>query len=163
VSLAYVFWHWPAANADRNAYETAAQRFHEALDRPGTATFRLDRAPFDTEDGAPYEDWYPVDDWAAVGALNDHAISGDRKAPHDEIAHASRKGSGAIFRRLGDGPALHEVRFAAWTPQRPERLDGVWQRQLVLGPAPEYAVLAASPVDVPAGATLTAPVLVARS
>jgi hypothetical protein len=162
VSLAYVFWHWPAANADRDAYEAVARRFHAALGRPGTATFRLGRAPFDSGE-PPYEDWYPVADWAAVGELNDYAVTGDRKPPHDEIADASRKGAGAIFRRLGDGPPLHEVRFAAWTPARPERLENVWQRQLVLGPAPEYAVLAASPVDVPEGAILTAPVLIARS
>jgi hypothetical protein len=159
VTLAYVFWHWPATT---DGYEDAIRRFHAALQRPGTATFRLERAPFDTEQ-PPYEDWYPVDDWAGIGELNDYAVSGARKQPHDAVAHASRKGAGAVFKRIGDGPPLHEVRFAAWSHERPQRLDGVWQRQLVLGPAPEYAVLAGSPLDVPEGAILTAPVLVARS
>jgi hypothetical protein len=160
MTLAYVFWHWPARPG--GDYEAAIQRFHDALRRPGTATFRLERAPFDAE--APlYEDWYPVEDWAAIGELNDHAVTGERKGPHDAVAHASRKGAGAIFRPITDGPPLHEVRFAAWSHTRPDGVDGVWQRQLVLGPAPEYAVLGGSPVDVPDGAILTAPALVARA
>jgi hypothetical protein len=158
VTLAYVFWHWPARP---DGYESAIEQFHAALARPGTATFRLERAPFASEH-PPYEDWYPVDDWAAIGELNDYAVTGARRAPHDAVARASRTGAGAIFKRITDGPPLGEVRFAAWTHVRPEGVDGVWQRQLVLGPAPEYAVLAASPVPVPDGAILTAPALVAR-
>lgn len=159
MSLAYVFWHWPA---QPEGYEDRIRDFHAALGRPGTVTFRLDRAPFES-DTAPYEDWYPVEDWTGIGELNDYAVTGARKPSHDAVAHASRTGAGAIFRRLGDGPPLDQVTFAAWTPQRPERLDGVWQRQLVLGPAPEYAVLADSSVPVPDGAILTAPALVARA
>jgi hypothetical protein len=162
VTLAYVFWHWPAWP---EGYEDRIRRFHEALARPGAVTFRLERPPFADESGA-YEDWYPVDGWAAIGELNDHAITGARKAPHDEVAEASRKGAGAIFRRIDGDLPLAEVRFAAWTPQRPAAISGdaaVWQRQLVLGPAPEYAVLAPSEVAVPEDAIRTSPALVARS
>lgn len=158
MTLAYVFWHWPA---DPDGYEDRIRGFHAALARPGTATFRLRRAPFDRP-GVVYEDWYPVDGWAALGELNDHAITGARRGPHDEVAHRSAGGAGAVFRRIAGSLALHEVRFAAWSSTRPQAED-VWQRQLVLGPAPEYAVLAASPVPVPDGATLTEPVLVARA
>ncbi len=161
MTLAYVFWHWPAQH---DGYETAIERFHAALDRPGTATFHLERAPWASPRDAPYEDWYPVDDWAALGELNDFAISGGRKAPHDAVAQMSRSGAGGVYRRLQEGPPLPEVRFAAWLDRAPDPLpDGaaVWQRQLVLGPAPEYAVLGASPVALDAGGVLTGPRLVA--
>lgn len=162
MTLAYVFWHWPA---QPDGYEAAIGGFHAALARPGTATFHLERAPWDSSRPAPYEDWYPVDDWAAVGELNDFAISGSRKDPHDAVAKLSRSGAGGIYRLLREGPPLAEVRFAAWLHRPPAALpDGaaVWQRQLVLGPAPEYAVLAASPVALgDDAAALTGPRLVA--
>lgn len=159
MTLAYVFWHWPA---QREGYEERMQAFHTALARPGTATFKLERAPFDDVE-APYEDWYPVDDWAAIGELNDFAVSGARKAPHDVVAGMARKGSGAVFRLVEGQLALRDVQFAAWSAKPPECPAGaaVWQRQLVLGPAPEYAVFGASPVEAPAGAVLTRPRLVA--
>ena len=159
MTLAYVFWHWPA---QIESYEERMQAFHTALGRPGTVTFKLERAPFD-EVEAPYEDWYPVEDWAAIGELNDFAVTGARKAPHDLVAGMSRKGAGAVFKLIEGGLPLKEVTFAAWSPKPPDCPAGaaVWQRQLVLGPAPEYAVLAASPVEVPAGGVETRPRLVA--
>ena len=159
MTLAYVFWHWPAE--EHGAYEERIRAFHASLARPGTATFRLARAPFEGETPV-YEDWYPVDDWAAIGKLNDYAVSGERKGPHDAVARASRKGAGAVFRRIEGSLPLADVKFMAWSDALPEA-ENVWQRQLVLGPAPEYAVLGASPVDVPGGAILTDPLLVARA
>ena len=160
MTLAYVFWHWPA---ERDGYERAMQAFHTALARAGTATFALERAPF-ADDEAPYEDWYPVEDWAALGALNDFAITGERRAPHDAVAGLSRRGAGGVLRLVEPGPPLPEVRFAAWLHAPPRELPAgaaLWQRQLVLGPAPEYAVLAASPVAGFDRAVLTGPRLVA--
>lgn len=161
MTLAYVFWHWPART---DGYEAAIQRFHAALARTGTATFHLERAPWETSRPAPYEDWYPVEDWAAVGELNDHAITGSRRQPHDAVAGLSHAGAGGVYRLIHEGPPLSEVRFAAWLrepPATPPDGAAVWQRQLVLGPAPEYAVLAASPLPLGDGAVLTGPRLVA--
>jgi len=144
MTLAYVFWHWPA---EPHGYERAMQAFHTALARPGTATFALERAPFADDGPPPYEDWYPVEDWAALGELNDFAISGERKAPHDAVAGLSRRGAGGVYQLRRPGPPLREVRFAAWLHEPPTDVPAgaaLWQRQLVLGPAPEYAVLAAS-------------------
>ena len=160
MTLAYVFWHWPAEPA---RYEERMQAFHTALDRPGTATFRLERAPFE-DPAPPFEDWYSVEDWTALGELNDFAVSGPRREPHDAVAAMSRRGAGGVYRLIEGDVALRDVTFAAWSPTRP-RLTGtagaVWQRQLVLGPAPEYAVLAGSPLDVVPGAVLTRPCRVA--
>ena len=162
MTLAYVFWHWPA---DAGGYEERMQAFHTALGRPGTVTFRLERAPFDDPD-APYEDWYPVPDWTAIGELNHFAVRGTAKRPHDDVAAMSRRGAGGIYRRIWGELPLADVAFAAWSARRPDPQGWhatVWQRQLVLGPAPEYAVLAASPVEAGAGAVLTRPRLVASA
>ena len=165
MTLAYVFWHWPA---ERDGYEEGMRAFHAALGRPGSATFRLERAPWSPDEAAPYEDWYPVADWADVGVLNDQAITGARKPPHDAVAAMSRKGAGGVYRLIAGEVPLPDVTFAAWSHRPPGETPAgaaLWQRQLVLGPAPEYAVLAASPVEVAAfeGAALTRPSLVARS
>ncbi|HEV2814058.1 MAG TPA: hypothetical protein VGW10_12470 [Solirubrobacteraceae bacterium] len=161
MTLAYVFWHWPG---DAYGYEERMQAFHTALARPGSVTFRLQRAPWNShEPQGPYEDWYPVRDWAGIGELNDRAVTGAREEPHDIVAALSRRGAGAIYRHIAGDLPLDQVTFAAWTDQRPDVDATIWQRQLVLGPAPEYAVLAASPVEAGAGAVLTRPRLVASA
>jgi hypothetical protein len=160
MTLAYVFWHWPAQRA---LYEERMQAFHDALERPGSATFRLDRAPFDDSE-PPYEDWYPVADWTDLGALNDAAVSGPRRAPHDAVAAMSRKGAGGVYRLIAGDVPLGDVAYAAWSVARPAEVPrgaALWQRQLVLGPAPEYAVLAASPFEAVPDAVLTGPRFVA--
>ena len=162
MTLAYVFWHWPAQRVD---YEERIQAFHDALGRPGSATFRLERAPFDDPE-PPYEDWYPVADWADLGSLNEVAVSGPRRAPHDAVAAMSRKGAGGVYRLIAGDVPLAAVTHAAWSatrPPEPPAACAVWQRQLVLGPAPEYAVLAGSPVELPTPGLITGPRLVARA
>ena len=171
MSLAYVFWHWPARSA---GYDRRLAAFHAALGMPGTVAYRLERAPWDGAAPAPYEDWYPVAGWAALGELNERAVSGARRAPHDAVAERADAGTGAVYGLLRAGPDPHAVRFAAWfgKPSGASyeafgeaiasalggREAAVWQRQLVLGPAPEYAVLAASPLELPWPAVGTAPV-----
>ena len=175
MTLAYVFWHWPARAA---GYEELLQGFHDALGVPGSVTFRLQRAPWDGAAPQPYEDWYPVDGWAALGELNDLAVGGARRAPHDAAARAAGDGTAGVYRRLREGPPLHAVTHAAWFGKPPgvgyedferqlaDALRGteaaVWQRQLVLGPAPEYAVLGTSAAELPWAPMLTEPRTAAR-
>jgi hypothetical protein len=171
MTLAYLFWHWPQPETDREEYERRMRDFHAALELPGSRTFRLDRAPYDGAPPGPYEDWYPVDGWAGLGELNDRAVSGARRTPHDAAAARAAGGHGGVYRLLrGDvaRPAAHGL----WLAKPAERSYAdfhaelaatvpdatVWQRQMVLGPAPEYAVLAAGPVTLPWPATATAPV-----
>lgn len=149
--LAYVFWH-RAAGADGYAERLVA--FHEALAAHPPAgfvisrAFRLDHAPWLPGDGPPYEDWYLVADWAALGQLNLGAVSGARSAPHDAVAALAREGQGGVYAPLHGGePVAGEVSWLAKPPgmsyadlhaalaERP-----AWQRQMVLGPAPEYVV-----------------------
>lgn len=149
MTLAYVFWHRPAPAADRTRYEHGLRAFHDALELPGSRTFRLDRSPY--EDHPAYEDWYPVEGWAELGALNERAVSGARREPHDAAAAAAGSGSGGVYRQLQQGDEHDTVTWWSKPPgvtyadAIPELLRtgaSVWQRQMVLGPAPEFLVTA---------------------
>ena len=147
MTLAYVFWHRPRADVDRDGYEDALRAFHATLDLP-SATFRLDALPFDERDG--YEDWYLVEDWAALGVLNDAAVDAVHRPAHDVPARAVSEGWGGVYRLIrgeAEPPPLTQ-----WGWKRPgEPLEdylasqdaaAVWMRQMVLGPAPEFCLVA---------------------
>jgi hypothetical protein len=167
--LAYVFWHVAAPDVDADDYETRLAAFHAALrgdPPPGlgvTATVALDAIPW-LAGAAGYEDWYLVDDFAALGVLNAAAVSGARQAPHDAAAAAAHTGVAGIMGHVS-GPLLPErPGWAAWLgkPAGMAYADfhaalwealgndaSAWQRQMVLGPASEYCVLAAEPHELP--------------
>jgi hypothetical protein len=167
--LAYVFWHRPAPGVDAAGYETALAAFHAALgDHPpegfaGSAAYRVPGAPWLPGEVGDYEDWYLVRDWAALGRLNDAAVEGPRAAPHDLVAHRAGAGAGGVYRLLAGEPApLEAAPHAAWLAKPSgtayaelgEALAGagaaaVWQRQLVLGPAPEYVLLSPARLGLP--------------
>jgi hypothetical protein len=160
--LAYVFWHRPATTA---GYEDALAAFHRTLagDPPpglrSSAALRLDAAPWLPGDGPAYEDWYLVDDWTALGALNAHAASGARTPAHDAVAHFAATGSGGVYALIAGPAAPPQGGRTAWLAKPAghtyeafhrelERTLAppaqAWQRQMTLGPAPEYAVVGAS-------------------
>jgi hypothetical protein len=140
-------------------YETALAAFHRTLraDPPagfrGSTALRLDAAPWLGGEGVAYEDWYLVDDWTALGALNAHAAAGGRAPAHDAVARAAGPGAGAVY-ALINGPAAPPgggrtlwlskppgTPYPAFHEELGRHADQAWQRQMVLGPAPEYAVV----------------------
>jgi hypothetical protein len=164
--LAYVFWHRPAPGVRVPDYESALAGFHRALGRPGSLTFHLACPPWDASEPPVYEDWYPVADWQDLGRLEQEAVSGPRRPPHDAAAQLSGWGAGGVMSPVRSGAPFGEVRFAAWL-SKPEGMSydaffasldealaptpqaAVWQRRLVLGPQPEFAVLSPGPVSLP--------------
>jgi hypothetical protein len=194
--LAYVFWHRPRADAPIDAYEETQLAFHRSLARARpvgmrcSAAFKLDEVPWtvhraDTEaldSGRPgYEDWYLLEDFAALGVLNEAAVGRGHRSTHDEAARRYGGGAGGLYALLEGGRSdsgglatpLAQANVAIWVarpagaPQRQlgELLgDGMdpahaslWRRQLVLGPAPEFCLLAKeeSVFDQPAGVAPT--------
>jgi hypothetical protein len=171
--LAYLFWHRAADGVAAEAYEWAIIRFHRSLAAHPPVGFVRSvclRAPALTwlggEDG--YEDWYVVEDFAAIGILNEAAVGRRHLTAHDEAARRAGPGTGAIFRLLEGAATPALARVAVWV-DKPRGVEspmlaallgdgldathaGLWQRQLSLGPAPEYCVLAA---EVPAGVATT--------
>ena len=164
--LAYVFWHRPAAGAETAAYEARLRAFHASLAAHsptgfhGSAALRVSEAPWLPGSGTAYEDWYAVEDWAAIGRLNEAAVRGARAEPHDAVAASAGAGAGAVY-GLVSGPPVLAARRASWLAKPPgadrdafhAKLEGpgrsVWMRQMVLGPAPEYAVRSDVPIVLP--------------
>jgi len=164
--LAYVFWHRPAQGADREAYEARLAAFHAALAAHppdgfrASAALRVREAPWLPGSGPAYEDWYAVTGWDALGRLNEAAVRGARAQPHDAVAAGAAAGAGALY-GLVSGPPVLAARRASWLPKPAglgrdafhTKLTGpgrsVWMRQMVLGPAPEYAVRSDVPIVLP--------------
>jgi hypothetical protein len=169
--LAYVFWHSPRLGVDRADYEQHLLGFQRVLaaNPPdgfyGCSTHRLDGAPW-IEGETTYEDWYLVADFAALGDLNEAAVEGARRAPHDDVASEATNGVGGVYGRWfghpapdarvngrhrwfakPDGLAYEDLR-AELVHVVPERAV-VWRRQMTLGPTPEFCLVEIEPVDVP--------------
>jgi hypothetical protein len=178
--LAYVFWHWPADGVAPDEYERLQQQFHRDLAQStidgfhGSTAFRVDgRAPW--LGGSPaYADWYLLESSAALDALNEAAVSGMRKGPHDVLARAMGAGAGSLFqaRTSTDFAAIQAARWATWVakqkgmPYDPfyQRLQPIttqagvslWRRQMVLGPTTEFGLLSAQSLHLPPGLEPTA-------
>jgi hypothetical protein len=185
--LAYLSWHRAAAGVEQSAYEQALERFHRSLARRppngfrGSATFRLAEIPWlvskAAEDrdsdvagtGAPpartgYEDWYLLEDWGAVGVLEEAAVSRGHFTAHDRVAALAGAATGSVYRLIEGCARLDGTSIAVWVsratghehPSLPAllgdgmdpELGGLWRRCLGLGPAPEFCLLA---VETPPG------------
>ncbi len=143
--LAYLFWHRRGPDVDQSEYEEVQREFHAALETE-SASFRLGELPFDPSPG--YEDWYLVEDWAALGVLNDSAVDSIRRPAHDRAASGAGAGWGGLYMlvrgpaAIPDGADWYEkprlVPTKTFLADLPETT--IWRRQLVLGPAPEFCV-----------------------
>jgi hypothetical protein len=168
--LAYLLWHRPADGVEREAYERAGERFHRSLRHSppagfrGSAVLRLAECPWlDPAQEAAYEDWYLLEDFAALGVLNEAAVAHGHRGAHDEIARRFGAGAGAggLYGLLEGHADLANAARAVWVSRPPGEprgelaqllADGIdpthaslWRRALVLGPAPEYCLLAPEP------------------
>jgi hypothetical protein len=160
--LAYVFSHRPAPGVDTKLYEEALRRFHGALASAPSSGF-VSSTTYRIRDS--YSDWYLVESSAALDWLNAAAISGARTPAHDAAARMALDGSGKLLTLAGgelpSGRGF-EVRFSKpagasytdlyarlepWT-SRPG--VSLWRRMMVLGPPPEFCLIAPSALDLPA-------------
>lgn len=144
--LAYLFWHRPRPGAEREEYEEAQRQFHRLLEIE-SACLPLERLPFD--DGPGYEDWYLVKDWAELEKLNATAVDSRHRAAHDRAAAMAGEGWGGVYACVLGEPRipaatqwLDKPRGKSSSEFVAEIEDGVtiWQRQMVLGPAPEFCL-----------------------
>jgi len=170
--LAYLSWHRPAPEVDAGAYERALEQFHRSLAHRtpsgfrGSATFRVaglpwlgaSRAGSLQDGGGAYEDWYLLDDWAALGVLEEAAVSHGHVGAHDKIAGLMGEATGGVYRFLEGHAGVQETQVAVWVSRSPGHehpslsallgdgmdpaVDGLWRRCLGLGPAPEFCLLA---------------------
>jgi hypothetical protein len=159
--LAYVFFHHAAPGTDVAAYEEGLRRFHAGLAQSRPAGF-ISSATYRSRDG--YSDWYLVEDSASLDPLNEAAVAARLRPVHDAVAHGATDFAGKLYvlvRGAPDGLAF-ETRFskpAGMTyPDLYERLEtwtalggvSLWRRMMVLGPPPEFCLLSATELDLPA-------------
>jgi len=159
--LAYVFSHRPAGGVDIAVYESALTRFHAALASAPPSGF-VSSSTFKV--GDRYSDWYLVDSSAALDVLNAAAVSGARTPAHDAAARMAVDGVGKLYSLVSGEPAAgpgFEIQFAkpagVGYPDHYARLRpysggpgvSVWRRMMVLGPPPEFCLLAPSEVELP--------------
>jgi hypothetical protein len=148
---------------DRAPYEEALRRFHAALASAPSSGF-VRSATYRIGDG--YSDWYLVESSAALDWLNAAAISGARTPAHDAAARMAVDGVGKLLSLVSGEVSFSapdfEIRFAKpagvsyadlyarlqpWTSKPAVSL---WRRMMVLGPAPEFCLVAASALELPA-------------
>ena len=161
MTLAYVFSHRPADGVDIADYETALKRFHASLAGSPPVGF-LGSSTLRTGDG--YSDWYLVESSAALDFLNEAAVSGARTQAHDAAARMAVDFTGKLYGLSAgepqSGPGF-EIRFSkpagmgyADLYQRMKQYTSkpgtsLWRRMMVLGPPPEFCLIAPSDVELP--------------
>ena len=152
--LAYVFSHRPARGVETKAYEESLREFHKALANAalsgfaGSRTYRI---------GGAYSDWYLLESSAAMDVLNAAAVSGDRAGSHDAAAGMAADGAGKLLKLTAgehSTEAGFEVRFSKpagmkyadlyglFQPLTAMPGVGLWRRMMVLGPPPEFCLVA---------------------
>lgn len=172
--LAYLFWHRPYPSADIPGYEESLLNFQRRLSEqppPGfhaAGSYRIPAVPW-LGGRAGYEDWCYLDGSWALDPLNGFAVAGAAKAPHDAAAAQMEIGYGGLWSLMWGTPDLAERRTVTWLtrprgivwraalePVRTQFPNATcWRRQMVLGPAPEFAVV------VPSGQQVMAPQVMA--
>jgi hypothetical protein len=166
--LAYVFWHTPGSVDGISTYEAALARFHRSLDPADISGFRgsqacLVQGALWVPSPVVYEDWYFVDDFTALGALNEAAVSGHRRRPHDNVAGMAGEGMAGVYAPRRGAAQLSDAGRAVWFGKTAgmsydeffDRLGerrSLWQRQMVLGPTPEFCSVDDN--DLPTGAVV---------
>jgi hypothetical protein len=162
---AYVFWHYPQPRYTKEEYEAAQTAFHQTLAShpiPGllrSYCFEVNAIPW-LEQRAGYEDWYLVNDTAALESLNTGAVSDLLAGPHNRAAALAAGGIAGLYKPLGS-PDTIAGGTVLWFRKPPgmrydtlfERLepvrDKLWQRMLTLGPTPEFCLLQSGPAYLP--------------
>jgi hypothetical protein len=158
--LAYIFWHYRSPHVDKSTYHERLIDFHQTLQahKPGgflySAVFQIAGAPWIADGAEAYEDWYLVENSAALDVLNEAAVDARRRSAHDLVAHDAARGMGGLYRLQSGANDLSRVRTALWfakpvgmsyetlyrtlEPQIQQEGAALWRRQMVLGSAHEF-------------------------
>jgi hypothetical protein len=160
--LAYVFWHWPQPAVDGQLYTSNLAHFHETLhaNRPEgfhhSTVFMINNASWLETSGSAFEEWYLLDDSAAMDRLNLAAVTGPCEQPHNFVAKDAADGKAGLYRLRVGKADLSNKRFAFWFSKpagvsykdffdqlheyfSPE--TALWQRQMTLGPTVEFCLM----------------------
>ena len=169
--LAYVFWHWPGPEIERGQYLDYLIDFHHTLAAnksrgfQRSVVFSISGANWLKADSEVFEEWYLLDDSAAMDPLNEAAVTGACEVPHNRVAREAADGTGGLYRlRAGSGD-LANARYATWLskpagasykdfyaglePLTSKPGAALWGRQMTLGPATEFCIHSQTPIELP--------------
>ena len=169
--LAYVFWHWPQPQIARSEYLHDLSGFHRTLAAnkpPGfrhSVVFSIRGANWLNTTGEVFEEWYLLDDSAAMDRLNDAAVSGVCEEPHNKVARTAADGTGGLYRFRAGYQQLPRAKYATWLskpngvsyedfydalqPLTSQSGIGLWGRQMTLGPTTEFCIHSPTPIQLP--------------
>jgi len=166
--LAYLFWHRSKPTRTPETYEADLRSFHADLAAAAPAgfvrsmTYRIADPPWLAGSGQAYEDWYLLENSAALDSINEAAVSGPRSRSHGRLAEAASHGAGGLYQSRSAGLA-EAGSVALWfaKPAGSSYADviahigsaapdgALWRRQLVLGPAPEFCLICSHDLALP--------------
>ena len=169
--LAYVFWHWPQPVIARGAYEDHLREFQKTLAANKSSgfqqsvVFRIRGASWLNTSDEAYEEWYLLDDSAAMDPLNEAAVSGACEEPHNRVAREAADGIGGLYRLREGVEDLDQAKFATWL-SKPAGVSyrnfyadlhsltsqpgiALWGRQMTLGPTTEFCIHSQTPIELP--------------
>lgn len=171
--LAYVFWHWPQPSIDRGAYEDHLREFQQTLAAnksngfQQSVVFRMRGASWLNTSDEAYEEWYLLDDSAAMDPLNEAAVSGACEEPHNRVAREAADGTGGLYRLREGTEELDQTKFAIWLskpagvsyknfyadlqPITSQPGVALWGRQMTLGPTTEFCLHSQTQIELPPG------------
>ena len=174
--LAYVFWHWPQSQITRGSYLEHLADFHRTLAANKSTGFQrsvvfgIHGANWLNTTSEAFEEWYLLDDSAAMDPLNDAAVSGVCEEPHNRVAREAADGTGGLYRLRTGHEDLAQARFAVWLskpngvtypdfytvlqPITSQPGVALWGRQMTLGPTTEFCIHSSTPLQLPAGHTI---------
>jgi hypothetical protein len=167
--LAYVFWHWPRPEIERGQYLDHLAEFHRTLAAnkpPGfqrSVVFSIHGASWLKTDGEAFEEWYLLDNSAAMDPLNEAAVSGACEEPHNRVAREAADGTGGLYQLRAGAADPAEAKFATWL-SKPAGVSykdfyagldsltsqpgvALWGRQMTLGPATEFCLHTPKPIQ----------------
>ncbi len=168
--LTYVFWHQRASATTKEEYQEKLIAFHRILQErqpqgfAGSLVLEMASLPWMTEESEVYEDWYFVENSAALDPLDNAAVTGICREPHQQIARLANNGTGGLYRLKGetvDFTRTAGLRYATWFGKplgmsyddlyellRQGEYDQqgiLWQRQMTMGPALEFCLHTSQP------------------
>lgn len=169
--LAYVFWHWRQEQIERGAYLDHLAEFHQTLaaNKPEgfqrSVVFGIRGANWLNTTGEAFEEWYLLDDSAAMDRLNEAAVSGVCEEPHNRVAREAADGTGGLYRLRVGQEDLAQARFAVWLskpagvsyndfysglqPITSQPGVALWGRQMTLGPTTEFCLHSPNRIGLP--------------
>lgn len=168
--IAYVFWHQKMELVSSKTYESALITFHRSLYNfgvrgyIGSQTFKIEGAYWMGATESGYEDWYLLEDSGVMDKINQAAISGSVKDPHNAAAHMATNLHAGLYVIKSPYPSFLNGKSATWFTKPKEmsldqiinshsdsnkRFGDLWMRQMVLGPTPEYCIVSENRIDLP--------------